>query len=164
MDEAEFWAIVQRAHDAAPFDMERKGEALLPEIKRLSKDEALAFADWFDAAMHQAYSWEVWAAAYIINGGCGDDTFSDFRASLVSRGRSAFERAVANPDSLAEENIDKALWFYEGYQYDVSDGVKAVASARPMRRLPDSPSGQKWEEEELPHLLPKLWARFNFAQ
>jgi hypothetical protein len=42
----------------------------------------------------------LWAAAYLIEGGC-DDGFMDFRAGLMLQGRTAFEAAVADPDSLA---------------------------------------------------------------
>jgi hypothetical protein len=100
MDESQFWYIVQRAHDAAGDDMDRKGQVLKQEIAKLSKDDALAFGDLFDAIRAKAYSHELWGAAYIIHGGCGDDTFSDFRASLISRGRAAFERAYPTPTRL----------------------------------------------------------------
>jgi Protein of unknown function (DUF4240) len=160
MDESQFWELVQRAHDAAGDDMDRKGQILKSEISRLSKNDALDFADLFDAMMAKAYSYDLWGAAYIINGGCGDDMFSDFRASLISRGQESFQRAVSNPDSLADEQIDEEVWFYEGYQYDVTDGVKSVAGSRPKRRIADDPSGRRWEEAELRTLYPKLAARF----
>ena len=72
MDESQFWDIVQRAHDAAGDDMDRKGQVLKQEIAKLSKDDALAFGDLFDAIRAKAYSHELWGAAYIIHGGCGD--------------------------------------------------------------------------------------------
>jgi Protein of unknown function (DUF4240) len=161
MDESQFWDLVQRAHDAAGDDMDRKGQILKQEISSLSKTDALDFADLFDAMMAKAYSYELWGAAYVIHGGCGDDTFWDFRASLISRGRASFEQAVSDPDSLADEEIDDEIWFYEGYQYDVTEGVKAAAGSRPMRRIAASPSGRKWEDFELRTLYPKLAARFH---
>jgi hypothetical protein len=160
MDESQFWGVVQRANDAAGNDMDQKGQVLKQEISKLSKNDALDFADLFDAMMARAHSYILWGAAYVINGGCGDDTFSDFRASLISRGRAAFEGAISDPDSLADEDIDEEVWFYEGYQYDVTDGVKAVAGARPKRRIAENPSGRRWEEFELRTLYPKLAARF----
>src|ERR1700687_3845891 len=113
MDESQFWEVVQGAHDAAGNDMDRKGEVLKNEISKLSKSDALDFADLFDAMMARAYSFDLWGAAYIVHGGVGDDTFHDFRASLISRGRASFERAVSDPDSIADEEIDEEWWFYE---------------------------------------------------
>jgi len=34
-------------------------------------------------------------------------------------------------------------WFYEGYQYAVTDGVKAVAGHRPQPRMPDQPGRRR---------------------
>ena len=78
--------------------------------------------------MDSAYCWSLWGAAYVINGGCSDDPFVDFRASLISRGRQVFERALSDPDSLADEDFDGSDWFNEGYQYAVADGVRSAVS------------------------------------
>jgi hypothetical protein len=161
VDEAQFWELVQRTHDAAGDDMDRKCEVLKAEIGILSKNDANDFAILFDTMMDRAYSYKLWGAAYVIHGGCGDDTFDDFRSSLISRGRCCFERAIADPDSLADEQFDETTWFYEGYQYAVTAGVKAVAGLRPRRRLPDRPSGEDWAEDDLWELFPRLNARFT---
>ena len=161
MDEDGFWKIVQRAHDLSGGDMDQKCDALRQLISALSKDEALEFAQHFDAMMDKAYNWPLWGAAYVINGGCSDDTFSDFRAALISRGRQAFERALSDPDSLADEDFEESDWFYEGYQYAVTDGVEAVAGSRPQRSMPAQPSGTEWQEDKVYDLFPKLSAKFG---
>lgn len=162
MDEDRFWAVIQKCHDAFPADMERKGELVRQEIARLSKSEAALFFDLCDGAMDLAYSWELWGAAYVINGGCGDDTFMDFRASLISRGRSVFEKATSNPDALADEEFDPNTWFYEGFQYDVSEAVQAVLGHTPKRRrYRFAPSGSKWTEDMLSTLYPRLSTKFG---
>jgi hypothetical protein len=162
VDEAQFWDLVQRTHDAAGNDMDRKCEVLKAEIGMSSKNDANDFAVLFDTMMDRAYSHKLWGAAYVIHGGCSDDTFDDFRSSLISRGRVGFERAIADPESLADEEFDNATWFYEGYQYAVTAAVKAVAGLRPRRRHPhpDRPSGEDWREDDLPALFPRLSAKF----
>ena len=161
MDEDGFWKIVQNANDRSGGDMDQKCDALRQQISALSKDDALGFARHFDAMMDKAYNWPLWGAAYVINGGCSDDTFTDFRGALISRGREAFERALSNPDSLADEDFDEADWFYEGYQYAVTDGVEAVAGTRPQRNAPSQPSGAEWREDQVGALFPKLSAKFG---
>ena len=161
MDENSFWNIVQHVNDASPDDMDRKCAALRQQIAALSKDDALEFAQHFDAMMDKAYNWPLWGAAYVINGGCSDDSFMDFRAALISRGRQAFERALSDPDSLADEDFDEQAWFYEGYQYAVTDGVEATGGTRPQRRAPDQPSGADWQEDKVYGLFPKLGAKFG---
>jgi hypothetical protein len=161
MDEVGFWKIVQRAHDSSDGDMDKKCTALRQQIGALSKDDALAFAQHFDIMMDNAYNWPLWGAAYVINGGCGDDSFTDFRAALISRGRQAFERARSDPDALADQDFDESDWFYEGYQYAVADAVKAVAGARPQRSMLAQPSGTEWQEDKVYALFPKLSAKFG---
>ena len=52
--------------------------------------------------MADSYRTPLWAAAYVINGGCSDDGFDYFRGWLIVQGRQVFERAVADPDALAD--------------------------------------------------------------
>lgn len=185
MDEHAFWQIVQHVHDASHGSMPRKCELLTARIAQLSREEAVEFRDIFDAMMRRAYHWPLWAAAYLIHGGCGDDTFSDFRSALISRGRPAFETALSDPDSLADEPIDEGAWFFEGYQYAVTAGLRAHFPTAPGRRgwlgrllgglrrrhdpLPPltvpaltEPTGERWSEtdpltERLPKLAKKFW-------
>lgn len=162
MDEMKFWTIIGSAHEQSNGDMDVKCELIRAALSKLPKDDARAFSGLFRAMMDRAYSWPLWGAAYVINGGCGDDTFSDFRASLISRGRTAFERALADPESLAAEDFDEDTWFYEGYQYAVTDGVEAAVGSAVNRESPhpDEPSGQAWDEDKVYELYPLLAEKF----
>ena len=100
MDEDGFWKIVQRAHDLSGGDMDQKCDALRQLIAALSKDEALEFAQHFDAMMDKAYNWPLWGAAYVINGGCSDDTFCRF-SRRVDFARTTGIRARAVRSGLA---------------------------------------------------------------
>src|SRR5579872_1404459 len=103
----EFWKIIDRVHAARPDDMDAKCEGLRAELQNLSKVDLRAFIEHFDDADARAYDWNLWGAAYLIQGGCSDDSFSDFRASLISMGRKYYERALADPDSLADVECDE---------------------------------------------------------
>jgi len=142
--------------------MEKKCAALSGEIAKLTHPDAAGFAQIFDSMMDRAYSWPLWGAAYVINGGCSDDSFSDFRASLISRGRTAFDRALNDPDSLADEDLDEGTWFFEGYQYAVTDAVKAVTGATPPRAQshPKAPSGEEWDEANVYDRYPRLRQKY----
>lgn len=51
--------------------------------------------------MADSYRHPLWAAAYLINGGCSDDGFDYFRGWLLTQGAEVHRAAVADPDSLA---------------------------------------------------------------
>ena len=108
--------IVEEVHEASKGDMDRKCELLRDRLAGFSKEEVTAFSDHFDQAWGDAYTWELWGAAYVIQGGCSDDSFSDFRATLISLGREVYSKALADPESLADLAIDDALLFLKNAQ------------------------------------------------
>lgn len=161
MNEVKFWELVQSAHEQSGGDMDQKCELIRAAVAGLSKGDAVAFSRIFDAMMIKAYAWPLWGAAYVINGGCSDDSFIDFRASLISRGRKKFDSAMDDPDSLATEEFDEESWFYEGYQYAVFDGVESAAGSVPDRApYPTAPSGKEWSEDDVDALFPLLSQKF----
>jgi hypothetical protein len=58
--------------------------------------------------MADSYRSPLWAAAYVINGGCSDDGFENFRSRLITQGRQVYERTVADPDTLADLPVIQA--------------------------------------------------------
>ncbi len=166
MDEQKFWDLIQSAHIQSNGDMDGKSQVIKESISKLSTEDATVFLDIFDSMMDKAYSWPLWGAAYVINGGCSDDSFTDFRSSLISRGKDKFIQAVTNPDSLADEKYDEDLWFFEGFQYAITEGVEENigSSLDKTTSHPEEPSGEPWgeEPEELKTKYPRLWIKFEY--
>ena len=157
MDEAGFWKLVQVAHDEAKDDMDRKGEIVAALICKLSKADAADFQKHFDRKLHDAFDYRLWGAAYVIQGGCSDDAFYDFRVCLISRGKAAYDKALADPDSLADDEPDELTWFHEGYQYAVSDAVERMVGERVRGDPhPREPKGEHFDDETVFKRYPKL--------
>lgn len=161
----EFWNLVERVHAAAGGDMKAKCALLAEELRGLPKTEALSFGSHFADCWHQAYSWDVWGAAFVIRGGCSDDSFMDFRATLISLGRAAFETAMTQPDSLVNFNINREWAAFEGYQSVVDEACAEKPGGRRYRgnrrKRPKEPAGVRWKEWELSRQFPKLAARYG---
>ncbi|MEV7360606.1 DUF4240 domain-containing protein [Kitasatospora sp. NPDC091276] len=102
MDIDGFWNVigVARSESSGPHG-KSFAEALVDQLAGLSQEEILAYQERFDEVHGAVYRWDVWAAAYLIGGGCSDDSFMDFRAGLIALGRDWYERAAARPDALA---------------------------------------------------------------
>ncbi|WP_062443128.1 DUF4240 domain-containing protein [Herbidospora daliensis] len=102
MNRDQLWAVIDKAREALP-------NADADEIAAGVTDllAALPPADIQDAVqllwdlMAESYRTDVWGAAYLINGGASDDGFDYFRGWLICQGRTTFEAAVTDPDSLA---------------------------------------------------------------
>jgi hypothetical protein len=93
MDETRFWVIIEAGGRKALTDPERQLAAVHKQLLKLSPEEIRAFHRLFDQKLAEAYTWDLWGAAYLINGGCSDDGFYYFRAWLISRG----ERCMRPP-------------------------------------------------------------------
>jgi hypothetical protein len=163
----QFWEIVDGAHRASGGDMEKKCDLLDAELRRLSLDEVRSFHAHFTDCLDRAYTWPIWAAAYIMGGGCSDDSFWDFRSTLISMGRDTFERAMADPESLADLDLeDGSEMQWEGYQYVPSKVEEALSGGQKFPRPhphPKEPSGDSWDEGKVAELYPKLAKRYGYT-
>ena len=161
-----FWSIIEDVHLQSPDDMDTKCDLLRERLSALTPDEMKGFRQHFDECDARSYDWGLWGAAYIIHGGCSDDSFSDFRSSLISRGRAVFERALSDPDSLAELGLTEEDACYEGYSYAVTDAEEAVLGEVGSRGtpFPTDPSGEQWDEGDdagLAARFPRLHAAYS---
>ncbi|WP_217573985.1 DUF4240 domain-containing protein [Streptomyces sp. GbtcB7] len=121
-----FWDVIESARSAAaeagkPFD-----EVLVGQLATRPPREILEYAERFDELHGALYRWDVWAAAYLIGGGCSDDSFMDFRAGVMALGREWYQRVAADPDSLAAHPVvrqsanagdSSEVLFYEDVNY-----------------------------------------------
>ncbi|KUN21250.1 hypothetical protein AQJ23_30420 [Streptomyces antibioticus] len=137
MDTKEFWHLINKARfattDEVPFH-----EALTALLAARPKQQILEYQDHFDTLHDALYRWDVWAAAYLIGGGCSDDSFMDFRAGLIAQGRHWYERAVASPDALADHpdaiaaatDFQLRALFYEDANYCAADAYEQITGDR----------------------------------
>ncbi|MFG1805300.1 DUF4240 domain-containing protein [Streptomyces sp. NPDC049040] len=107
MNREHFWQLIAAARDQAhdPDDGETVARLASLLLATRPVDEIVAAQGELWDLMADSYTNPLWAAAYLINGGCSDDGFDYFRGWLISQGREAFERIVADPDSLAETPV-----------------------------------------------------------
>lgn len=99
MDERQFWKIITAAYVD---DEDTWLDSLRSQLLNLPPHDIVAFAFRFDALLDAAYKIDLWGAAYLVNGGCADDLFHWFRCWLVGRGELIYQRALEDPDTLAD--------------------------------------------------------------
>lgn len=108
MEEDEFWSIIAKARIAVGERADNRDppddplpNALSDALVPLGHSRIVAFMVESCRLSDLAYTNSLWGAAYLIEGGCSDDSFMDFRDGLILQGRKTFERTLADPDSLA---------------------------------------------------------------
>jgi hypothetical protein len=159
----EFWQLVDAARLAAGASVEARISGLSEILAELSAPELQAFQNQYDLRISESYRWDLWAAAYIINGGCSDDGFRYFRDWLISEGRKVFEDSLRNPDSLANlPHIEFAE--LEGFGYVAPEIFEEKAASELERDFSTEgaePAGEPWDEETVDELFPQLNAKYG---
>lgn len=178
MTNDEFWDHIRATRRK---DSDAHVERLIARLAKRPGEDIIDFEAIWNDCERRAYDWNLWGAAYLMNGGCSDDGFHYFCGWLVLQGRDVFERAVADPNTLADL-ADPDEVAYEAYpdsiavaahvrktggdrertdaDYDAWD--KLVSARHPDRRpLPDL--GDMWDHDddaEVRRRLPRLAALY----
>jgi hypothetical protein len=172
----EFWDHIDKSKRKDP---DAHAERLEKRLAKLKPEEIIDFGYWWDVMHTEAYHWHLWAAAYLINGGCSDDGFHYFCNWLILRGRVVFQAAVSNPDTLAdvvdpdEDEVEwdgspgSAAWFTATKTKEDAAGYAALETAERARqpnRQPYPELGEGWDfddDEEMRKRLPRLSALYT---
>jgi hypothetical protein len=103
VDSNTFWTLVAdaRASVIDPSDAEAVASAASALLAARPPSDIVAAQQVLWDLLVLSYQNPLWAAAYLINGGCSDDGFDYFRGWLLLQGRDVFSAALADPDSLA---------------------------------------------------------------
>ena len=173
VDPETFWSLIDDTRRVADGEPEEHARVLTRRLERLSPPEILAFEARWRTLDLTAYRWEIWAAAYLLNGGCDEQCFDDFRAYVIALGRKVYEEAVEDADSLAF----LALLGPSTYQF-AHDGAALGNAAESAYRtvtgdaipddvgpaVPEEPTGEPWDVESPERVVPKIAAAVGWIE
>ena len=174
MDRDRFWGLVDAAREHAS-EPDGIAAALVELLVETSAEEIIGVELELNALLSESYRWDLWAGAYLINGGASADGFDNFRGWLLTRGREVWEAALADPDSLAgvvsehlpsflecEDMVCVAVDAYEQVTGDEEGLWAAVeAAAAHIADEDGKPAGEELSFDDpaaMRSLLPRLWA------
>jgi hypothetical protein len=165
MTEDVLWELVKQSGADGRSGADRV-QALALRLRGFRPKEIVRFGKSVAGLVRQAYTWELWGAAYLLNGGCSDDGFLYFCGWLILQGRERCHAAVRDPESIAdwwapgvndppetEELLYVAAEVYEEVTGKDAPGSVTVAVGKPR--------GQRWEEDALAARFPRLWRRLQ---
>ncbi len=152
MTKDEFWEHIRATRRLDP---DEHAERLAARLAKLPVKEILSFGRWWQTMKARSYTWKLWGAAYLINGGCSNDGFEYFRNWLILRGREVFEAAVRDPESLAavlkgdgevEAEVTPA---YDAYCAATGEDDYVAALEKQYPNLPGYPALKKgWDFDD----------------
>jgi hypothetical protein len=177
MPEDQFWQLIADARNESAGDPERQEWALTALLHTLPLGDLITFQNRYRQLRGQAYTWPLWGAAYIINGGCGDDSFCYFRDWLIAQGRDVYTNTLADPEWLADFDFPEEETDLEGeiitsraiFAEEMAYVADSVFQKRTGKRMPaafaenQELTGPEWKEEgdDLARMFPKLWKERN---
>jgi hypothetical protein len=165
MPEIQFWNIIEESNIRSGGNFEKQQEILKKLLSQLSPQEIILFDNKFRQLKGEAYDWNLWGAIYIINGGCSDDSFNDFREWVISQGKDFYSKTLNDPETLAtySQSISDIEW--EGLGYVPTTVFEEITGSEMPPSLMENQEikGEEWEEnnDDLKDRFPKLWAKYN---
>jgi hypothetical protein len=167
LDQASFWQLIAETRDAAGNDSGEQSSLLEERLSKLPPRAIVAFARIRERLDRRAYTWRMWGAASVIEDGCSDDCFRDFRGYVISLGRGPYEKALLDPDSLASVAQDAETGDWENADNVAPDAYStATGDDFPLddSDLSGPPAGTPFDVEDaatLSRRYPKLDSRFR---
>ena len=135
MNTDRFWQIVETATGHDPETAEDWDRQLTGQLVELPAEEILQWDRLFSDLTSRAYRNDLWAAAYLINGGASDDGFFYFRCWLIGMGRDVCMNALENPDSLAD--VVQSNWQSDGIDAEAETYAAAYQAWRSVTAASD---------------------------
>jgi hypothetical protein len=176
MNQVEFWQLIDTANLVANGDAELLEAKLVEALAQHSPNDIIDFELLLRKYILEADDFRIMAAQKIIQGWVSDDPYLYFRCWLISKGEQVYFEALRNPDFLAELDATEDNTDFESLLYVATEAFKVITGndeeddsfprsiAFDQGLNYDGPTetkGEDWTEEQLPMLLPKLWAKFN---
>src|SRR5256885_14689747 len=98
LDEQQFWDVIGPCGAKALTGLDRQVAGVRKRLKALTPAEVLKFDRLFHQKMVAAYTWDLWGAAYLINGGCSGGGVFFFLARVVFPRPQGVAEAAPGPD------------------------------------------------------------------
>jgi hypothetical protein len=183
MNREQFWALIEAAKTSSGGDCQAQTAQLVAALRHGPVGEILDWDRIHAQLRVESYRWDLWGAAYLINGGCSDDGFDYFRGWLLSQGRAIWEAALVDPDWLADHpqvrvhrphrDLDDYVYLecedilgvaYDAYEALTGQGfTPGVPGRQPWPGFPDL--GERWDFDDAAEMrarYPRLWALYGW--
>jgi hypothetical protein len=165
-----FWQLMDDTKSTSK-DGHEQADLLVNKLANYPLDEIISYQRLLYELLYRAYDWHLWEAAFVINCGCSDDAFMDFRAWLIGQGKVVYEQALETPDSLADlllpgtrTQVEALLYVARrAYRRKTGHEIPEIPQEVPnLRHREDKPSlnNDAWEAG-LKYKYPRLYAKFG---
>lgn len=177
MTRNDFWVIIDESVRQYGHDQSAQIELIQNRLGVFREEDIVDFERILRKLLIDCDYYNILAIPKITEGFVTDDSYLYFRCWLIGRGRQAYETAIKSPDSVSDfiinrnETLDfEKLLYAATVVYELKTGLKenelfprGICEYEGLSYdfYTGSPKGQDWTEDELPQLLPRIWALYN---
>lgn len=162
IDEVLFWDLISDARKIAgnKYDFI---DNLKTVLETFHPNEIRIFQKHLLTKLNELNSWDIWALAYIVRRGCGDDGFDYFKTWVVSKGEQAYNAVLSLDEKSLLDVFDEdpqleELMYLAGEIYEDKTGD----IMKPIKVKHQKIKGNEWTEENLQTVFPTLCKIFDF--
>lgn len=101
MNEQILWMLVKHSQELN-HNAFQQSQLLIDLLSEWSITNIYKFENLYWKLMQRSYDADLWAAAYVINDGCSQADFLNFRSWLLLQGQATFRKTVQDPEYLVE--------------------------------------------------------------
>jgi len=169
IDEDSFWQIMEDSKEASN-NAEKQSELIHDGLLTTSESEIAAFGRLFNKLHSEAYTSDLWAIGFTLNGGCSDDAFTYFRCWVVMQGKEFYTTMMGNPEDIVDQlDLNDELYNEcESMLYVTKDAYEEKSGKDDYYDLINEggPYGTydwefTWTEDNLEEVYPKFYAKFG---
>ncbi|MDY0089892.1 MAG: DUF4240 domain-containing protein [Flavobacteriaceae bacterium] len=164
IDESLFWQLIDETRQIST-DQFNFLDNLKSILETFHPKELRNFDKLLITKANELNTWEHWALAYIVRGGCGDDEFDYFRVWAVSKGQKAFEAIKGLDENQLLQIFDEDPQLEELYYLAEQVYEEKTSDLMPPIRIKVSKlTGKQWDEDKLPQAFPTLCKLFSYER
>jgi hypothetical protein len=90
MDKSQFWQLIEKSKNKRG-DCDAQAAKLKKLLVKLDAEDIIGFDQIFTELRIESYRWDLWAVAYIVNGGCSTTASNIFVAGSLHRDKNISE-------------------------------------------------------------------------
>ncbi|MFR0757477.1 MAG: DUF4240 domain-containing protein [Hominisplanchenecus sp.] len=95
MSKDQFWNLIEKAKEVCGTDLDASAVWIKQQLFYMTPEDVLQFHNLVYSYRDAAYKYGLWTAAGIMmEAGCSDDSFSDFRMWLIAQGKRSLSECL----------------------------------------------------------------------
>lgn len=160
MSEGLFWEIIAQSQGDSEIETALSIEdQLVGYTGKAIRDAGKLMQSYVTAA----YREDVWGLAFVLQDGCSDDAFEDFRGWMILRGRATYETILKTPDLFDPRKADGANFAAGGSVLSAFENAYLSRTGKPLTLPRWKYPKVEFNEERVGDLLPNISASLASA-